>query len=895
MLKKILTLYIVFALLGSCMGVNSALAVSYNKSDYSYAYNFMSDLGIIRRGDKITASNSEDVMTRGQLALIAFRLYNGAISVEKNQYFTDVTGDDDESDAINTLARLGIVSGMGDGTFRPDKTIAYNDAISLILKIMGYFNHQGLDNNSYVYNTCRNWKLISAKHISSGDSAVGCLLDTVFKLMQKKMLVLTGIRGNIYDYNQTDDTILSKYFDIYKVSGILKYSGGSGLDLNHSYSDNCVVIDSFEIKDNTESYYIDYLGYNVDAFYRDKAYPQLVSIYKNENNNEKSIASKNISSFENWTYYYTDETGKNTNIKLKYPNVTVLHNGALLKHYSEGKMMPKDGIITLIDNDNDGSYEIVSVRDYISFVVSGIYVSDDKVTISSNNTGIPNISVITDEIYTVKTCDGHKLSIEEIETNSVLSVLLYGDDANRCTREIIVCNNRLNGTVESVRKDGADSTYLTINGVEHKLNSLSDIKNPKPGMFGEFYLDFANEIVYVIGDKELSNVAFGYLIDAEVSDGINKTVKLKIYDELGRIRVYECTKKVIVDGRKLSSVQDIMSSLLKSGNVNTDLILFSVNSDLQITMIDQAEDYYVGIRTEANNTLVKMANDNGLNSGRGLLLRSEFYNFGGRVIVDNSTRFFQIPSNLDNTEDYGILKYSDFETAYYNVQGYTTNVDTAICNLVVVTPNGRSIKNTSTISVVSKIKRSINDDGEETYTVTLFTADGEMTYILKNKKLIDEALKNVSSTDTTKYKIEAGDVVRYSLNSKGEIEQLLICYDYSEDKLLTNQKMTNTFSSSPRIINAVPYSVADGVNIKMLEAPVSDYSAIKANDFQIAKLSRFKKIIEVRPGKTPNRPEVSEAGADVIRTYLDFNDKMSKLVINFESSVEKVLVVYNED
>ena len=89
-------------------------------------------------GDGSGNFRPEDTMTRAEAcAMIVHAL---GLSGTEKQYFTDVSDDDPYAPYINVMAKMGLVCGMGDGTFQPDKQMTQQEYYTLLARALCYLN-----------------------------------------------------------------------------------------------------------------------------------------------------------------------------------------------------------------------------------------------------------------------------------------------------------------------------------------------------------------------------------------------------------------------------------------------------------------------------------------------------------------------------------------------------------------------------------------------------------------------------------------------------------------------------------------------------------------------------------------------------------------------------------
>ena len=85
--------------------------------------------------------NPEGAVTREQFAkIICYALSVGELtySPEEKNIFIDVAPDRWSSDNIKTAYKLGIINGMGDGTFAPENNVLYEQAVKMAVCALGY-------------------------------------------------------------------------------------------------------------------------------------------------------------------------------------------------------------------------------------------------------------------------------------------------------------------------------------------------------------------------------------------------------------------------------------------------------------------------------------------------------------------------------------------------------------------------------------------------------------------------------------------------------------------------------------------------------------------------------------------------------------------------------------
>ena len=77
-------------------------------------------------------------ITRGEISEIVCRIYNLDYTSGGSRIFSDVDEDNPYYQAIDMVYTHGIISGFGDGSFRPNETITNEQMIKILISMTGY-------------------------------------------------------------------------------------------------------------------------------------------------------------------------------------------------------------------------------------------------------------------------------------------------------------------------------------------------------------------------------------------------------------------------------------------------------------------------------------------------------------------------------------------------------------------------------------------------------------------------------------------------------------------------------------------------------------------------------------------------------------------------------------
>ncbi|MBC7765716.1 MAG: S-layer homology domain-containing protein, partial [Hyphomonadaceae bacterium] len=135
--KQVLALAVVFCVMLSTVAF--AVPTDVVGTKYESAATRLGALGIMI-GDTDGNFNPEKVVTRAEMAKIVVYMVGSAAAAESakdSSKFSDV-GTHWASGFISVAASLGIVNGMGDNKFAPDAEVTYAQAVTMVVRAMGY-------------------------------------------------------------------------------------------------------------------------------------------------------------------------------------------------------------------------------------------------------------------------------------------------------------------------------------------------------------------------------------------------------------------------------------------------------------------------------------------------------------------------------------------------------------------------------------------------------------------------------------------------------------------------------------------------------------------------------------------------------------------------------------
>lgn len=734
----------------------------------------------------------EREMTRSEFMAVLMR----TLDVSENDAgvpgykFYDVIEGSREYNIMSYAVEHNFYNVFNDNTVRPNDPIKYEDAIIAYLKAMNYeifAEAEGGYTTGYK-NIASRLRLDKGVTIS-GNLTRGEAVRLIYNCVNAPISKLVGYGSSMGFSNDDNETILSKYHDVYYAKGIINAVSISGTGDYQKAGNEKIVIDGKSYTDKGNKY-ISYLGYEVEYFYRDiDDIREIVLIQKNDRIKEITVMSDDIIGYRDGKFEYRDENGRKKSVKIDQ-NHTLIKNGKYCDDYTENDFMPSSGYVKLTANDGS-KYDLVYVYEYYNAVAKSVsamgnvmYITFDydvnalQLDISDENLIVEmytdkNKMDVSIGVETYYDGDGNKQTktrLPKIPAGSLVSIFADSFEMVNGRRSIsdsaqyirIEINTpSVTGTVHATSDENitigkneynvADSNYL---------NATNQIL--KPGIKGKFLLDYAGNVAAWVPAAGTDEYVYGYLIDV-LRDEDNDGYIAKILTASGKIIKYNADAKTRINDIKPKNSAEAMAKLAASAQMlNTSdlhsqqIIKYVADENNTLTKImtvtapkGTADGYdkeqwlsryntreEIVCRTSMNYTFMHKAPTNlvtKLGEGGSIAPATQWMTFcAGKPDV-----IFVVPNaySADN-EDYYVKSngwdYGDSTTGARTAELY--NVDKNLSpEAAVVYDNGKEEKClASPLLVVDKLYQSLNDDDEVVWKVSGYSGGTKKEYESEN-------------------------------------------------------------------------------------------------------------------------------------------------------------------
>lgn len=754
---------------------------------YSNAPSFLKAVNVIKDYENDEESLNSPLL-RYEMAKIVVGLIGGADAAKGytcEQIFEDVASESLGADYIYYAYQNNLINGNG-GFFRPKDETTYAEFIKTLVVLLGYDVRAKYEGG---------YPLGYLKVANAMDFDIGKSLDEVITkkeayhlafIAAETEIMRTDVVGDKTNYKISDgDTPLNVYLGVKTEEGIISANSITNIYSKTAAGKGRIVI-------NDRSYIADervqrkYLGFD-SIVYIDEDTNKVLFVRESDSNITYSVKSDLISSetLKNSFKYFKDENDKNER-KLKLSdNTSVIYNEVFLgkvytNNVTANDLMPKSGNVYLLDNNADGTIDVVFVTEYKSYAVDHVSKNNQKIYVKGE---IGDVDVNDNVILIDAT--GNKvdyLTLAEWDVVSIAGSKDYYNDVPDAYANIVVVKNQVKGSVNTIGDD-----YVVIDEKEYKI--APDFENEEYkfefGRNGIFYLDIENKIAAC--DYNQKTEDYGYLIDAYMSESSNSTLVMKIFNKGGNVEDYIVNKEVKFTyngSEEKLKPSDLCEKFQKTKNgekiTESQLIMYSLNEDKTIKSISKHLD--------------TPSYDNFSKAFTGDDVHFIARRFQGKYYISaTGTKIFGIPENKENYKEYQLLSVTGIETnKYYDgIEIYDVDEDNFAGALIMKSNASGNVAKTGRIMVVDKIGKMVSATGDHTTSVTglyngkeikiaaaetgLVNLSGEEEkwgwQYVDNGSTVEVNYKNVKLED-----LKQGDIIQYSLDSLGEINNFRILF-----------------------------------------------------------------------------------------------------------------------
>ena len=857
--------------------VGAASFTDVSETDKNYeAIEILTALDLIK-GYEDGAFKPQETITRAEAIAMIDRMLglHSAIGQTTTAY-RDVPANHWASGYITIGTAQGIIAGYGDGTFRPEAPVTYEQMIKMIVYAMG-FGPIADQTSTYPANVLMigsQYGVIDGVNVATGKSALrGDVAQLIYNALDEPLMVIGGIGSNGPIYKIDEDTnILNQYLHVVKVEGIV---------IGNDYGEN-VKNKRVRIYDNKEKevfdFYAgdsnagDYLGQNVVVYAYDEQHEdenEIIAVSaKSGKNKVTTITDVDlIDSYENGRleYYKDYDANRTSRIDINDEAIFVYNGSTRVPANVKETLKIREGSISLLDNNRDGDADFVFIDEFEDIVV-------DSVTNAGRILGKDNFGSLNfdndDEV--IITLDGENIAVDELQEYDVLSV--YANMDETAYRIVVTRGETVDGAVRSI--DSKENRYR-IGNEWYKFCPCYVGATPELNDTGVYYLNANGSIVYMSTQSSSSLRKYALVMNiAEDYDGLDDVIMVRFIDKDGRIQTLNFSSNATYrkDGEKvkISKVQD---EVYKTALIHS-VVEIRTNSRSEVTHMEVLDSEH-GIKEYTYDKYEGFFNQYPLS--RNVVI---FNTEGNSQVLTQNTVEVIDRSALSHNEDYAA-------SVYLNNNGEIA--------VIVMNEGTTTVAGDAGLFVVTEVSAKLNKDDEVATAIAgYFVGEyNEKTYMLTDDTKVnlvtgvEKGLFTMTSGDIQD--LNSGSIVNFAASGE-ELMAINIVYDPGNANMFmynefVKAKLSNKSSANKYVFGEV-YEKING-NL-MVGAPGTD----GATEMIRIPTSGAKFI-----GYNYDRNRIIDdvALSDIVAYHRDMPGSLVLVVLNENDRTKEVILVGNLD
>ena len=310
-MKKTLKSLCIFAVLMSFVIGILPVNAAESQKDYKSEIQVLTGFGII------TGYSSDSYVNRKSITYNDFLSY-----LLKARYADSLSGD-----AVKLAKETGIID--DEDNIKGASAVTTDIAVKATVRALGYETYVKLKKSTY-FQTAGEIGLLSGTTIKENEK----LNSDNMLVMLYNMLDIDLFAKVDKEYKQIDDTVISRFHKLTKVSGIVTANEFTGIYAPQEGRPGQIRINDTYYETNGADFN-DMLGMNVDAYYSEDSSDTVKCVFEKGNKNEELVISEEMFSKVNdditQISYYKDEISTKLLTKKLSSTLKVVYNGKVVE------------------------------------------------------------------------------------------------------------------------------------------------------------------------------------------------------------------------------------------------------------------------------------------------------------------------------------------------------------------------------------------------------------------------------------------------------------------------------------------------------------------------------------------------------------------------------------
>lgn len=688
----------------------------------------------------------------------AGRFINMLLNVTSDSGYTGDTVSDEG------LQKAGFFGFVGTRADAEEKSITYGNAVKMVLDLLGY-QVMAESNGGFPggYVKAASSSGLELKSIGWEEKlTAGAAADLIYSAIKANPLnAKLGSEGLSYE-SASGENILEFYRNIHVITGLMDRNSITYLTDGNLSRRKCIGIGGEEYAVN-DYLYDDLLGYNVEAYIKIKDGEESTLLYAMPNKSKNKVMTLDLSDVEDAADNLSNvKYRENDRASLKTANLSaalkVIYNQKSYSRYTKEDFLNKNGSLTLIDNDNDGTYDVAKIDAYEVMVVKSV---DSKGVISGKFTYDGALKkLVTEDMDVTVISGGSETNVKSLKEFDVINIY-HSKQTEDAYIKIVANGSKITGTISGIDTEN-DEKHIIVGDKNYKLtNSLktaldkkdTEVKEMSIGSEYDIYLDAFGDAAWI---AETSNVkSYGYLRNI-FADESGSEIRIELLTTENEWLKLSCADKIKYNGTSLSR-----KDFFATNTIEPQIIEYKVNQNAEITSLNTAS---LGAYDP------KKFTTNGKQNAR--YCRGD-YAFDSRMFLNDGAKIFILPGAVEegalpDQDSCGVVsasyllneKYYDYQAYNYDKYGYA-DVFAVYTTLDNFKPTGQ------TPLFLVESKKDVSADGTVLTMVNGASAGSKLSV-------------SAEADDHIFDDIEKGDIISVTAGLSGDI-YVQKYYDYTED------------------------------------------------------------------------------------------------------------------
>ena len=803
-LKKVLALVVALTMVLGTVAFASFTDVTVEDEEFT-AVSTLSSLEILNGYEDGSFKPDGDI-TRAEFCAVVCRAL-GYEAAAGATIFTDVPADHWAAGYINTCSGAGIVNGMGDGTFAPSANVTYEQAVKMLVVALGY-EPMAAQKGGYptgymvVANTYGMTKGISVASQAAAASR-GVVAQLTYNALDIPMMEQTGFGTNteytILDgKNGRDYKTLLTCLNVAKLEGKVVetslYGKANVGEVAYRFTDvegNEYLENKIAKQYDEENAYVgDYgeftfvlaEGLDADAYFQQasvvyaKEYAknkfEIISIIPGADSETVTILSEDIIDEDTdatvVVYEDPDNARKDIEIDLAakvdyYVNYEVADVDDVKELVAAAEAaiddtMASEIIITFIDNNGDGDFDVAVANAYNYDVIKDI--DADAETITGKKGADLAFDFEGDEVqYIFTNKDGDAIEFADFAEGDVIA---FASDA-KAEKYIEIINYGANSVTGKVVGENKAKGTVVIDGTDYELAKAGVAAMSDEGVF---YLTSTGKIFDADAEATASdNYAIVLAAGADNNSLSGNSYQVKLLTKENEIVIYNLRDSYYqnnkadwefvkafeaVEGENENTIDDIIAT------ADERLVTFELDSNNKIKFIAN----FVGDDSKK----IKAIGENEEFDADGEAL--------GKANLVSSTVVFNL--SVKDVDSVAVTSISTLVDEVVYGGYYVEDEETEDAACLVITAGDSAIDFNQDFAIVAGYSETkINDNSENAKIIEYYTAG-------------DKEVKEITVSDEATFlmgeyaDIDDGDIFMFTANEEGLVSDFALIYNYTD-------------------------------------------------------------------------------------------------------------------